>query len=107
MAQLWCNACWAWIDFAHPTSYAFLELFVYAPHALLPEYDIRGRNVAARVCYYMINFRRIYRVECDQVVNPKQVPLAAKRLQLSVEARCELRNKMAYYFGRPAEEDQV
>jgi len=55
----------------------------------------------------MLDFRRIYRVECEKVANPKQAPLETKILELSVVTRGELRDKLADYFGRIPDEDRI
>ncbi len=87
-----------------PHMFSLLEVFVYAPHQLLSRYRVsESRDITDG--YYQIDFRSIYKVDCKQIVNRKQVPLAAKRLELTVEARSELRRKLANYFGRIPDED--
>jgi len=81
----------------------FLEYFVYPPHDLLRKYLINNESYH----HYCIDFRRISRVECSQVANPKQSPLEAKLLQLAKETRSELRFKLSKYFTRVPKEDQV
>ncbi len=87
--------------------YAFLEYFVYEKHDLLDYYTVHRQDRNIETNYYMVDFRRIHRVECDRVANPKQAPLEAKVLELSVQTRTTLRAKLAWYFGRPAPEDMV
>jgi hypothetical protein len=55
----------------------------------------------------MIDFRRMHKVECDRIANAKQAPLDTKILQLSVDTRAELREKLAAYFWRVPAEDVV
>jgi hypothetical protein len=55
----------------------------------------------------MIDFRRICRIECNEIVTPEQAPLKTKVLQISIETRRELRDKLTWYFGRVPEEDMV
>lgn len=90
------------LDHRSETSLAHVEHFVYGPHPLLPRYPVKETSYE----HYCIDFRRIYRVDCPQVANPKQSPLHAKILQLSIETRSELRFKLSAYFARVPVEDQ-
>jgi len=82
--------------------YTLLHIFCYEKHDLLPEYQIKYMRKTANTNYQVIDFRSMYRVHIDlSHVQPSII----KRLQLSVDARKELRDKLAYYFGRPPEED--
>jgi len=85
--------------------YALVELFIYENNELLPQYNLirRGEEISTR--QYMIDFRKIYRVNCDLIISAARSPLETKILQLSVEARKELREKIAYYFERIPAED--
>jgi hypothetical protein len=96
------------LDQAHDESYAFGELFVYAPDERLPRYSVKwaGKELVG-VGHYMIDFRQMHRVECERVISTKDVPLDTKVLQLSVPTRTELRDKLAKFFGRQALEDMV
>lgn len=87
--------------------YAFVSLFVYEKHDLLPKYTVhrRGRNI--ETSYYMINFRDIHKLRCDKIITPTEAPIESKALQLSVETRKELREKVASYYGTPAPEDKA
>lgn len=86
-------------------SLQFLRWFVYAEHALLPRHEVKVGKEALTVGSYMVDFRQMHRIESRSIANPKQSPLHAKVLQLSVQTRAELREKLAHYFGRPAPED--
>ncbi len=94
-------------DMAKPESLAFVDLFVYAPHALLPRYDIDSRQGRRETGFYMIDFRQTCHVKCDSVANAKQAPLSARRLQLSVSARGDLRDKVAAFYARVPREDEI
>jgi hypothetical protein len=85
--------------------YTLLDLFVYEEHDLLPLYvvDRKGGNIDTR--YHMIDFRNTFHIRCDKVVNAKQAPLEAKRLQLAAGTRELLRQKIAFYYGRVPDED--
>ena len=93
-------------DMSQRESYTFLDNFVYAPHDLLPWYSLDVvRRGKVETGHYMIDFRKTCRVECKEIVNPKNVPLGAKVLQLTAESRQHLRDKFTYYFNRiPVEE---
>jgi hypothetical protein len=89
------------------SSYAFLGLFMCAEHPLFPEYVINRRDrTQIPTRYYMIDFRHTYRVNCS-TKKIKASLLAAKCLQLTSQAREDLRNKIAYYFARVATEDKI
>ena len=80
--------------------YMALHFFAYDRHDLLPEYELKYKKMKASINYYMIDFRNICRVQIPSDINP----LSIKILQLSIQARKELREKLAHYFGRPAED---
>ena len=89
-----------------PLSYALLNYFIYDQHPLLPSYTVNIRGETLETRYYMVDFRMIYNLKCPKIVKPDNAPIETKYLQLSIQARAELREKIAYYFGRPAEEDR-
>lgn len=89
-------------------AYAFVELFIYAEHRLLREYEVsrkKGPNIQTR--FYMIDFRDTFKVCCDRVNSPKDSPVDAKLLQLTVDVRSQLRDKVSAYFARIPDEDLV
>lgn len=83
--------------------YIALHLFAYDRHDLLPEYKLKYKKMKASINYYMIDFRNICRVQIPSDINP----LSIKILQLSIQARKELREKLAHYFGRRPKEDAL
>ena len=88
--------------------YAFLENFIYEECNLFPKYtvDIRqGENIETN--YYMIDFRNTYKLYCDKIKSPKEAPLESKCLQLSLQTRAELRDKISYYYARVPGEDKA
>lgn len=87
-------------------AYALVEYFIYAPCDLLPPYPVKGQG-GREIGHYMIDFRRICRIECNRIVKPEQAPLETKLLQISIETRRELRDKLAWYFGRTPREDAL
>ncbi|MCX6826826.1 MAG: hypothetical protein NTV06_06145 [candidate division Zixibacteria bacterium] len=87
------------------STHACLEYFIFADHELLPKYIVDRRDGKIETNHYMIDFRKIYRVNCSKIINAKNAPSELKVLQLTIGTRSELRDKMAFYFSRPAEED--
>jgi len=87
------------------SGYAFVGLFIYERNDLLPEHEVHTRKGPVRTGYYMIDFRDTFKVSCSKVIGPKQSPVEAKWLQLSLTARQELRDKIAFYYSRVPQED--
>jgi len=87
--------------------YALVNLFVYERHDFFPNYTIHRREHTRETDYYMIDFRHVYKVNCDKIITPENAPLDCKCLQLSIETRKELREKISSYYGRTPEEDKV
>ena len=93
---------------AEGNTFAFINLFVYERHDLLPECTLHrkiGGNIVTN--YYMINFKNLYKVHCEKIISPTNCPLESKHLQLSAETREELRVKLARYYSRVPQEDQL
>ena len=59
------------------------------------------------MAHYMIDFKTICRIECDQIDRDKPAPAGTKILQLKAYVRQEMRDKLSFYFGRTPEEDQA
>ena len=93
--------------------YANIEFFIYEKNDLFQPYQINLPkkfdhlpDKQFETQYYMIDFRNIHKINCESLVNP-QAPEGCKVLQLSVETRAELRNKLAFYFHRIPQEDRI
>lgn len=88
-------------------SYALVDFFIYSAHDLLETYSIptRGEPIETRI--YMVDFRHITRITCDQIVRAQTEPFSNKLMQLSIEARGELRRKIVNYYSRVPREDQT
>jgi hypothetical protein len=75
----------------------------------LPKYDTVKQTTQFNTRDRMISFKRIYRVNCNLIVTPRQSTdkaiLGSIILQLSKETRQLLRQKMADYFARVPQED--
>jgi len=87
--------------------YAFVSLFVYEKHGLLPEYTIHRKGKDIEINYYMINFRDTHKLCCDKIITPTEAPLESKVLELSLQTRSELREKVASYYASVPPEDKV
>lgn len=75
----------------------------------LPIFEVKQEKWQFDTKYYMIDFKKTYHVNCRRISKPTQKTddniLASKVLQLSIETRNELRDKMSFYYGNPPEED--
>lgn len=87
--------------------YALFDVFIYERHDLLPKYTINRRQRNIETNCYMIDFKNIYKVNCDKIKSAENAPLGTKCLQLSIQTRSELRDKIAYYYARIPKEDRV
>jgi hypothetical protein len=88
-------------------SYAFLEFFIYEGGELFPKYIVNRREGNIETNYYMIDFRNTYKLNCEAIKTQKNVPIMSKCLELSLQPRAELRDKLAYYYGRTPKEDEI
>ncbi|MGV8123499.1 MAG: hypothetical protein AB2L14_27415 [Candidatus Xenobiia bacterium LiM19] len=87
-------------------AFAFLETFVYEGHALLPNYTIKTPSKeTVETNYYMIDFRDVFQVRCKKI--EKSAPIDTKILELTAEAREDLRQKISFYYSRQPDEDRV
>jgi hypothetical protein len=89
-------------------NYGFLNYFVYDESDFFDPYVLvtrEGDKILTRK--YAINFKDIYRVNCDKVQSAKQAPVELKRLELTPFTRRDLRYKVQNYYGRPTEEDKA
>ncbi|MDD4980790.1 MAG: hypothetical protein PHC54_05965 [Candidatus Omnitrophica bacterium] len=89
-------------------SYALLELFVYQEHEYFPEYIItNAKRENSKTRFFMIDFRDNFKVNCEALKGDKGTLSDIKLLQLSANARKELRDKIADFYGRTPNEDKV
>lgn len=89
-------------------AYTFLDKFIYKEYDIFREYEINRRsegNIFTR--YYMIDFKNTFRVNCSNIKNPNNVPIESKCLQLTIETRAELRDKISFYYARVPDEDKI
>lgn len=85
--------------------YQFLNLFVYEGNSYFKEYEVEMPDqTSIKANYYMISFMDIFKIECKFIENSKKYPLETKLLQLSVDTRKELVEKLAAYYRLPDED---
>ncbi len=72
--------------------------------------NIQWTFFLTEVRYYMIDFRAAYKLNCDKITRKRQdnqdIPIQ-KYLQLTVNARKKLRDKIAAYYSRIPEDDEI
>lgn len=85
--------------------YALVEYFMFASHDLLPKYPLKTKDGTEDVNTYMVDFRQTYQIVCSNIITPANSPLDAKYLELTAASRRDLREKIAYYYGRTPQED--
>ncbi|MGB6500863.1 MAG: hypothetical protein WBG19_05640 [Thermoplasmata archaeon] len=87
-------------------SYVFDDCFVYEANAIFPAYVLKNKKISlSAVGQYMVDFRSIARIECSQIERNHDAPSGMKLLELSVQTRGQLRDKLAHFFGRVPAED--
>ena len=97
---------------AKGSAYTFAEFFIYAEHDLIqPRYTVTYRGTEYDIGSYAVDFRRSFRISCQLVKSSNEGPadpklLNSKILQLSIDAREDLRLKMASYYNRRPVEDE-
>ena len=88
--------------------YALNRYFIYPENDLLPKYQLKKRDGnTIETGYYMIDFLRTYKVNSEIIVKGGTAPASTKYLQLTPTARQELRDKIAYFYGRVPDEDKI
>jgi len=88
--------------------YSYQDCFIYEPNGLFAPYDVKRKNqTVATLQHRMVDFKSIFRVGCSMIDRAQELPAGIKTSELSVETRAQLREKLAYYFGRPATEDEL
>ncbi len=95
---------------AEGNTYAHANLFIYDKHEILLKYKLsgkRGETQEITTGYYMVDFKNIVKVNCDRIVSPSNSPSECRLLELTVEAREDLRAKLGWYYSRIPKEDQV
>lgn len=99
--------------------YVHDSIFIYSENKQLPVYNVKlGKDEPFESGFYYIDFRHITNVRCSCIVHEEEdIPKpkydtflsqmqSSKKLELSVDTRSDLRNKLAYYFLRVPDEDR-
>ena len=56
-------------------AFVFLDCFIYAPHPLLLEYEVKvGAKTGTKIGCYMADFGSIYRIDCNLIDRSKSAP---------------------------------
>ncbi len=97
--------------------YTFDNLFVYAEDLRLKSYNVTVRKDEFESRYYIVDFRNMTKIKCDCIVSENErvgnydtllkIAMASKILELSIDTRASLREKLAYYYRRPPKEDCI
>ena len=74
------------------------------PTSYVPPKEIRALRHLVRHRISLGKYRGIIK---NQIKTPEDAPLESKCLQLSIQARSELRDKIAYYYARIPKEDKI
>ena len=90
-------------------TYGLVEFFIYDENIILPPYDVDMKDKDnIRTGYYMIDFRDIFKIRCDAINGANDAPFESKVLQLSIQARGELYDKISFYYnGRNPDDDNT
>ncbi len=89
---------------ARGKSFTFNNIFIYEKHNSLLEYFVPLKTGREKTGFYMVDFTKMFTVNCDQVVRGNH-PMDTKILELTPSTRGNLRVKLAKYFSRIPEED--
>ena len=97
--------------------YTLDNLFVYAEDLRLKSYNVNVRKEEFESRYYIIDFRNVTKIKCDCIVSDNEKvrnydtllekTMASKIIELSIDSRASLREKLAYYYSRPPKEDCI
>lgn len=92
------------VSVAKGPSYTLLQYFVYGNSQYFEEYEVRDTKVKC----YMVDFKKVTTICCVKI-NRKDISeiLHSKILELSPTTRKQLREKLGYFYSRPADEDLV
>jgi len=87
-------------------SYFFINYFIYAEDIRLSKYTLTHPSSKEKIetGFYAIDFKEAFPVSSTDFTRGKPYP---KILELSKRSREELRNKVAFFYGRPPEEDRI
>lgn len=87
--------------------YTFLNYFIYDAHDLLPAYKVKTKDGYADVNHYMVDFKGTTVVQSKEIITAEKSPLCVKNLQLTIQSRKILRDKISNFYTRIPAEDAV
>jgi hypothetical protein len=88
-----------------PKDYQWKSRFVYEENARFKDYDIVMPNkIVHKVNSYWIDFKDVHKTRCTFVKSPEVFPYESKLLQLTVDTRRELMDKLHEYYRIPDED---
>lgn len=87
--------------------YSYQDCFIYEPNGFFASYEVKrkGQTVAS-LQHRMVDFKRIFRVDCSMIERAQELPTGIKISELTVDTRAQLREKLTNYFGRNADEGE-
>lgn len=85
--------------------YVLLDYFIYDVHVFFEAYPLKRNKESRDFRHRLVNFKKIFRVDCSQIDRDHDAPAGVKLLQLTDDVRGQLRDKLAYFFGRVPDED--
>ncbi|MEI8390043.1 MAG: hypothetical protein WCG23_09180 [bacterium] len=87
------------------STYAFKEYFIYAPHDYYSKYYLDSRSgKIVDINYYMIDFRNAFNIKVEKIKSPENILLKSKVLELSIDSRKELNDKLQAFYRIPDED---
>lgn len=89
--------------------WVYIDIFFYKEHDLFEEYSIKKDNNIYNTRDYRIDFKEIYQLKCNKIQRNKigVEILKSKCLELTIQTRDELREKIAFYYTRVPKEDET
>ncbi|MFX1374905.1 MAG: hypothetical protein ACFFA0_03755 [Promethearchaeota archaeon] len=94
--------------------WAYIDLFFYSEYNIFEEYEVEVKYSkddikSYKTRYYMVDFKNISQLRCNKIITNQihDVILKTKCLELSINAREQLREKITNYYGRIPDEDLI
>lgn len=89
--------------------YPCSDFFIYAPdnNGLLKEYNLSDKRLTqpiGNIRYYMIDFKNTYQSRVKNITGATNVLLQTKKLELSIESRKDLLDKIKAFYRQPKED---
>jgi len=86
-------------------TYHWKNEFVYEGNEYFKEYNVDLPDGTSKpVNYYMINFKDIHKIKCKFIQSPEIFPAGSRLMQLSVDTRRDLMDKLYAYYRIPDED---